>query len=181
MIRTLALCALTLSATSVYAAQDVAGAVVGSVKSIDHAGKVVVVATKDGAVHTSHVTDKVVVHMGDGTRDASEDTLHGIDKGTVVAVHYTAKGGRESAHEIDRLGDKGLHEVKGTLKHVDHRAHTITIDIGKGTVDTLRLTGDATDDAARATGRGTENAAKVTAYYTVDAGQKTAHFVERAF
>ncbi|WP_052200182.1 hypothetical protein [Terriglobus sp. TAA 43] len=181
MIRTLALCALALSTTSLYAAQDVAGAVVGAVKAVDRAGKVVVVDTKDGAVHTFHFTDEVAVHTGDGTRDISRDTLHGIDKGTVIVVHYTAKGGRETAHEIDRLGDKGLHEIKGTVKGVDHGAHTITIDTGKGTLDTLRLTGDATDDAARATGKGTEKAAKVTAYYTVDAGQKTAHFVERAF
>lgn len=181
MIRTLALFALTLGATSVYAAQDVASAVVGSVKAVDRAGKVVVVTTKDGAEHTFHFTDKVALHVGDDTLDASKDTLHGIDKGTVVAVHYTAKGGRETAHEIDRVGDKGLHVVKGTVKDVDHGARTISIDTGKGTVETLRMTGDATDDAARATGKGTEKAAKVTAYYTVDAGKKTAHFVERAF
>jgi hypothetical protein len=164
-----------------FAAQDVVGAVVGSVKAVDRASKVVVVDTKDGAEHTFHFTDKVAVHLGDDTSNASKDALHGIDKGTMVAVHYTTKGGRETAHEVDRLGDDGLHVVKGTVKSVDRGAKTIAIDTGKGTVETLHLTGRATDDAVRATAKGTEKAATVTAYYTVDAGKKTAHFIQRTF
>jgi len=181
MYRKIALCVLTFSATSMFAAQDVASAVVGSVKAIDRAGKVVVVDAKDGSEHTFHYTEKAAVHAGDDTRDVAKDTLHGLDKGSLVAVHYTAVGGRETAHEIDRLGEGGLKVIKGTVKHVDHGARTVSIDTGKGAVDTLHLTVDATKDTARATAKGADKAAKVTVYYSEVAGKKTAHFIERTF
>ena len=181
MLRSIALCALSLCTVSAFAAQDVATAVVGSVKSVDKVAKVVIVDTKDGAEHTFHYTEKLAVHTGDDAGKAGKDMLHGIDKGTRVAVRYTAKGSRETAHEIDRLGDGGLKIAQGTIKDVDHGTRTIAIDTGKGAVETLRMTGDATRDAARDTAKGTEKAAKVTVYYTEDAGKKTAHFIEKAF
>ena len=148
MLRSIALCALSLCTVSAFAAQDVATAVVGSVKSVDKVAKVVIVDTKDGAEHTFHYTEKLAVHTGDDAGKAGKDMLHGIDKGTRVAVRYTAKGSRETAHEIDRLGDGGLKVAKGTIKDVDHGTRTIAIDTGKGAVETATVSASAPQIAA---------------------------------
>ena len=92
-------------------------------------------------------------------------------------MHYTAKGGRETAHEVDRLGDGGLHVVSGTVKGIDRGARTIAIETGKGATETFYLTADS----ARSTATGTDKAATVTAYYVDDAGRKTIHVIERTF
>ena len=75
MVRTLVISTLALCTVPAFSAQDVASAIVGSVKTIDRSAKVVVVDTKDGAEHTFHYTDTLAVHVADGTRDASKDTL----------------------------------------------------------------------------------------------------------
>src|ERR1700733_9207996 len=89
-------------------AQDVVSAVDGTVKKVDAASKVVVVKTADGTEHTFHYADNLVVHGSKDSVKGTRDALHGVSEGSEVAVHYSVVGGRETAHEIDRLGDDGL-------------------------------------------------------------------------
>jgi hypothetical protein len=168
MFRRTILAALLLSPASTFAAQDVAHAVSGTVQSVDHATKVVVVKTSDGADHAFRYTAKTTIH---GTKE--------IEKGSRVAVHYTAAGGRDTAHEFDKLGDGGLKVIKGTVKHVDRATRKVSIATDEGTVETFHLTLAATGDATTAIGHDTAKTAKVPLYYTEDAGRKTGHFIER--
>jgi len=172
---------LLLSVATAYAAQDVASAVEGTVKSIDRAGKVVVVDTADGAKHTFYYSEDLVVHAGDGVDDGAKDTFHGVAKGSKVAVHYTVSAGKETALEIDSVGRHGLKAVTGTLTHVDHASREISVKTADGTVDILKLTGHAADESTRDIAKDTEKSAKVSAYYTEDAGEKTVHFIGKAF
>ena len=53
---------LTLSTAHAFAADDVAGAVAGSVKTIDRGAKTAVVKTADGTEHTIHFVGRTVEH-----------------------------------------------------------------------------------------------------------------------
>lgn len=173
------ICLLLLCTPAVFAVQDVAGAVEGTVKSIDRTGKVVVVDTADGTKHTFHYAGDLAVHVGDGSKTVASDTFRGLGEGSKVAVHYTVHGGRETAHEIDNLGDGGLKVIHGTVTHIDRGTRRLSIATADGTVETVHLTARATDDAARATAKGTAKGVKVSIYYTEKAGEKTAHFITK--
>jgi hypothetical protein len=138
-----------------------------------------VVKTADGSEHTFHYAGDLTVHTGKDAKKAGDDSLRDVDKGSRVAVHYTADGGRETAHEIDRLGDGGMKVIKGTVKDVDRAARKISIATADGTVETVGVCGRGIGDAGADIGKETEKAAKVSVYYTEDAGKKTAHFIER--
>lgn len=143
------ICLLLLCAPSAFAVQDVAGAVKGSVESIDRAGKIVVVDTAAGTKHIFHYGGDLAVHVGDDSKTGAKDTFRGVGEGSKVAVHYTLDGGRETAHEIDSLGDGGLKVIRGTVTHVDRGTRRLSIATAEGTVETVHLTAGATDDAAR--------------------------------
>lgn len=166
-----ALCAFPL-----FAADDVATAVEGTVKKIDAGTKTVVVTGKDGTEHTFHFVARTTVHGGEATEKASKETLHGLKEGSVVVVHYTAKGAVKTADEIDRIGEGGLKVGEGTVKTIDRGAKTLVVKTADGAEDTYRLT----DRAARTVGKdvatGAEKTGKVTVYYTEEAGHKVAHF-----
>jgi hypothetical protein len=56
----------------------------------------------------------------------AKDAFHGLKEGSEVAVHYTAKGGRETADEEDHIGKDGLKVTEGTISYIesgrqDHR------------------------------------------------------------
>ena len=180
MFKFLAVCTLAICGTTAFAAQDVAGAVAGTIKTIDRTGKVVVVKTMDGTEHTFHYAGDLAVYTGDEVKTVGDDTFHGATKGSKVAVHYTVVEGRETAHEIDKLSEGGLKVIKGTLTHVDRTARRVSVATAAGTEETLELSARATDDAATAVGKGTEKATKVSIFYTEDAGKKTAHFIEKS-
>jgi hypothetical protein len=177
--------ALALCPVLVFAAQDVATAVDGTVKKIDSGTKTVVVDASDGTEHTFHYTGDLVVH---GSKDAAKDTakgtddaFHGVKEGSKVAVHYTADGGKETAHEIDNIGDDGLKATKGTITHIDRGTKTVAVKTADGTEETFRMTGHVAADTGKDIGAGADKTAKVTVYYTEDAGKKTAHFISKAF
>jgi VCBS repeat-containing protein len=94
---------LTL-AGPVYAADNVASAVAGSVKKVDSATKTLVVKTNDGAEHTFHFTEKVSVHGAKDVAKTPKETLDSVKEGSRVAVHYTAIGGKDTAREADPRG-----------------------------------------------------------------------------
>jgi len=164
-----------------FAAQDVVSAVDGTVKKVDAGTKTIVVQASDGTEHTFHYAGDLVVHGGKDTAAASEDSFHGIHEGSKVAVHYTADGTKETAHEIDNIGDDGLKATEGTITHIDRGTKTVAIKTADGTEQTFRLSSHAAADTGKDIGEGADKTAKVTVYYTESAGKKTIHFIRKEF
>ena len=158
------------------AAQDVVSAVDGTVKKIDSGTKTVVVKTADGTEHTFHFLGRTVVHGAQATAKGSKEGFNGLKEGTEVAVHYTAKGGQETAEELDHIGKDGMKVTEGTISHIDRGAKTVAIKTADGAETTYRLA----DHAAKDAGKGVEKSGKVTVYYTEEGGHKVAHFVKES-
>jgi hypothetical protein len=163
---------LTLSSfalTSLYAAEDVSGTVVATVRHVDRGTKTVVVTTGQGVEHTFHFVGHTIAH---GTAAGSKDALDGVKEGDQVAVHYTEKGGMKTAEEVDHVGRDGMKSTEVAVKSIDRGAKTVGVKTADGAEQTWRLT----DRAAVDTGKGVEKGGKVTAYYTEEAGRKVVHF-----
>ncbi len=167
------------------AAQNVTGALEGTVKKIDAGTKTVVVDTADGAEHTFHYASDVTVHgaqrAGAGISSASRGTVHDLQDGSKVAVHYTEAGGKDTAHEFDKLGKGGLQRADGTITAIDRAGKTISIRTADGARETFHMTDMAAKDTGRNLDKAAGKTAKVSVYYTEVAGVKTAHFFESAF
>jgi hypothetical protein len=176
-------CGLGLSAFVMvaFAAQDVVSAVEGTVEKVDAGTKTVIVKTADGAEHTFHFVGRTAVHGTETTAKGSKDAFHGLKEGSAVAVHYTAKAGRETAEEVDQIGKDGLKMTEGTVSHIDRGAKTIAVKTAEGTEETFQLAGRAAKDTAKDIGEGAEKSGKVTVYYTEEAGHKVAHFFKKTF
>jgi hypothetical protein len=182
MIKTLAMVgALALATSLSLAAQDVVHAVDGTVKKVDAGTKTIVVEAKDGTEHTFHYASDVTVDGAKDTKKGTVDAAHGVEEGSKVAVHYTVVGGKETAHEIDKIGDDGLKATDGTVSHIDRGAKTIAVKTADGSEQTFRLTDRAAKDTGKDVAEGADKSAKVTVYYTEKAGVKTAHFVKSVF
>jgi len=158
------------------AAQDVVTAVDGTVKKVDSGAKTVVVKTADGTEHTFHFLGRTVIHGVEETAKGTKDVFHGLKEGTEVAVHYTVKGGEETAREVDHIGKDGMKVTEGTVSHIDRGAKTVAIKTADGAETTYRLA----DEAAKDTAKGVEKSGKVTVYYTEEGGHKVAHFVKQS-
>jgi hypothetical protein len=104
-----------------------------------------------------------------------------VKEGTEVAVHYTVVGGKDTTHEIDKIGDDGLKATEGTVSHIDRGAKTIAVKTADGSEETFHLTDRAAKDTGKDVAEGAEKTAKVTVYYTEKAGTKTAHFIKSSF
>jgi len=180
MVKFLMLVLLAFTCSLGLMAQDVVSAVDGSVKKIDTATKVVVVKTADGTEHTFHYADGLVVHGSKAGVKGTQDALHDMSEGSEVAVHYSAVGGRETAHEIDRLGGDGLKVAEGTVSHVDRAGRKVSIKTADGSEQTFDLTRRAAKDTDKDVVEGADKAAKVSVYYTEDAGKKTVHFIKKS-
>jgi hypothetical protein len=154
------------------AADDVASAVAGTVKSVDKGTKTAVVKTSEGTEHTFHFVDRTVEHGAEATAKGSKDAFEGVKEGDSVVVHYTVKGAEKTAEEVDHIGKDGLKTSVVVIKSVDHGAKTVTVKTAQGGEETYHMA----DRAARESGKGLEKAGKVTVYYTEDAGKKIAHF-----
>ena len=167
------------------AAQNLTGALEGTVKKIDAGAKTVVVDTTDGTEHTFHYASDVTVHGAQraeaGISSASRGTVHDLQDGGRVAVHYTEAGGKDTAHEFDKLGKDGLQRADGTVTAIDRAGKTISIRTADGARETFHMTDMAAKDTGRDLDQATNKTAKVSVYYTEVAGVKTAHFFERAF
>jgi Cu/Ag efflux protein CusF len=173
--------ALALATSLSCAAQDVVHAVEGTVKKVDSASKTVVVKTEDGAEHTFHYTKNATVDGAEDTKKATVDGLGDLKEGSKVAVHYTVVGGKETTHEIDKVGDDGLKASEGTVSRVDRGAKTIAVKTADGSEETFHMTDVAAKDTGKDIAAGTDKSVKVTVYYTEKAGVKTAHFVKHIF
>jgi hypothetical protein len=153
----------------------------GTVKKVDAGTKTVVVDAKDGAEHTFHYAGDVTVDGAKDTKKGAVDAAHGVEEGSKVAVHYTVVGGKETAHEIDKIGDDGLKATDGTVSHIDRGTKTIAVKTADGSEQTFHMTDRAAKDTGKDIAEGADKSAKVTVYYTEKAGVKTAHFVKSIF
>jgi len=159
-------------ACNAFAADDVAGAVVVTVKTVDRGTKTAVMKTADGTEHTFHFVGRTVAHGAEATAKGTKDAFSGIKEGDEVVVHYTEKGGVKTAEEVDHVGKDGLKVGEVTVKSVDHGAKTVSVKTAEGAEETYHLT----DRAVKESGKGLEKAGKVTIYYTDEAGKKVVHF-----
>jgi len=160
-----------------FAAQQITGAVEGSVKKIDTAGRTIVVDTADGSERTFHLAGDLAVHTGTSAAEGASAGLRGIRTGSHVAVHYTGEAGRDSAHEIDNLGDSGLKVVKGTGVRIDRSAKKVTIRTADGSLKTFDLSDRAARDSGKDIAEAGTDTGKAALYYTEDAGRRTVHFI----
>jgi hypothetical protein len=156
------------------------GYLVGEVIKLDGATKTAVVKAGDGTEHTLHFLGKTAVHGAQASEAGAKDAFHGLKEGTQVAVHYTAKGSRETAEEVDNIGKDGLKTSDVTVTHIDRGAKTMAVKTANGTEETYRLTDRAAKDAGKDIEAGSEKSAKVTVYYTEEGGHKVAHFFKKA-
>jgi hypothetical protein len=103
-----------------------------------------------------------------------------MSEGSEVAVHYSVIRGRETAHEIDRLGGDGLKVAEGTVSHVDRAGRKVSIKTADGSEQSFDMTRRAAEDTDKDVVEGTDKTAKVSLYYTEDAGRKTVHFLKKS-
>jgi hypothetical protein len=161
-----------LVACGAFAAQDVASAVVGTVKAIDKGTKTVVVRVSDGTEQTFHFVGRTVAHGAEATAKGSKDAFLDMKEGDDVIVHYTVKGAEKTAQEVDHVGKDGLKLSVVAVTSVDHAAKTVTVKTAEGGEETYRLT----DRAMHEVGERLEKAGKVTVYYSEEAGKKIGHY-----
>jgi len=159
-------------ACGAFAADDVASAVVVTVKSVDRGAKTAVVKTKEGTESTIHFAGRTIAHGAEATAKGSKDAFEGVKEVFDLVVDYTEKAGVKTADEVDHVGKEGLKASVVAVKSVDRAAKTVTVKTADGAEETYHLT----DRAAKETGKGLEKAGKVTVYYTEDAGKKIAHY-----
>jgi hypothetical protein len=155
-----------------YAADDVASAVVGTVKTVDKGAKTAVVKTADGTEHTFHFIGKTVAHGAVATAKGSKDAFEGMKEGDDVIVHYTVKGADKTAQEVDHVGKDGMKMSVVAVKSVDHAAKTVTVKTAEGGEEVYHLT----DKAMHETAKGLKEGSKTTVYYTEEAGKKIGHY-----
>jgi hypothetical protein len=148
----------------------------GTVDQTSEAGKTVIVKTVDGIRHLFRLTETTAVH---GSAAAGADTLGGIETGSRVVVHYTAKAGQETALEVDRVGAKGLKTVEGVVSHVDRAGREMSIRLADGSTQTLRLTDRAAADVGRDVDSAVAHTTKVVVYYADESGHQVAHYFKR--
>ncbi|HML17788.1 MAG TPA: hypothetical protein VK419_12210 [Bryobacteraceae bacterium] len=165
-------CLVLLCGAAAFAADDVASAVVATVKKVDAGGKVVVVKTADGTEQTFKVVGHTAVHGAKDVGTGSVDAFHGLKEGDDVVVHYTVTGAAKTADEFDRVGKDGLKAMEGTVKGIDHGAKTMTVKTADGAETTFHFT----KTMAKETGKGAEKTGKVTVYYSDEAGKKIVHY-----
>jgi hypothetical protein len=157
------------------------GVVVGAVTDVSSAAKTVAVKTAGGAEHTFLFSEHTAVHGAKGVARGGEDAFRGMERGSKVVVHYTADGGKETADEVDKIGDDGLKAVRVSAVHVGQGGKIVTVKTADGADETFRVTGRASEEIGRDVGKGSEDAAKGTVYVADDGGHKVVHFFERAF
>src|ERR1700722_19785307 len=130
---------LSLFAGFSLAADDIASAVAGTVKSVDKGAKTAVVKTSEGTEHTFHFVDRTVEHGAEATAKGTKDAFQDVKEGDSVVVHYTVKGTEKTAEEVDHVGKDGLKTSEVVIKSVDHGAKTVTVKTAQGAEETYHL------------------------------------------
>jgi len=171
---------LVCSITSfAFAVENVVAATHGTITKIDRMAKTIAVKTADGTEHVFYWAKDTSVH-GVKTADlAAKDSWHGLKEGSEVVAHSTKRGTKDTALEVDRVGDNGLKRTEGTVKQLDRSGKKLVIESADGTEHTFRLTDHAATDAGKEVASGTEKGTKVAIYSTEEAGKSVAHFFEK--
>ena len=159
--------------------EDVVTAVHGTITKLDATTKTVILKTADGTEHSMRFLDKTAVHGAHAVGEGAEASFHGLKEGTEVIAHYSERGGRATALEIDRVGSDGLKGTEGTISKLDRSGKTIAIKSADGTEHSFELTGRAAKDGGKDIGEGTEKGTKVVVYSTEKTGKDVAHFFEK--
>jgi hypothetical protein len=177
MVR-LAVLVLSLVAIA-FAVEDVVTATHGVVTKIDQAGKTIAVKTADGSEHVFDLGKNVTVHGAKASEDAAKDSWHGLKEGSEVVVHSTKVGAKDTAVEVDKIGDTGLKKTEGSIKEIDRGGKKLVVESADGTEHAFTLTGHAAADGGKDIGAGTEKGTKVVVYSSERAGKSVAHFFEK--
>lgn len=171
--------ALSLAVSMAFAAKEKVSAIKGTLTKIDRGAKTAVVKLADGTEHIVHFVGRTTVHGVEKSAAYAEDAFHGLREGSSVVVHYTAKGAEETAEEVDRIGNDGLHVAEGTVSRIDRGGKAMTIRTASGAEETYKMADHAAEDAGKDVGAAVEKSGKVTVYYTEESGRKVAHFFEK--
>ena len=170
-------CGLVLFATSfAFGTENVVTAVHGKITKLDKATKTLVVKTADGSERSVRFLDNTAVHGFHAGEEDVKDSFHDLKEGTEVVVHYSDKGGKDTAVEIDQVGKDGLKGTEGIISKLDRAGKTITVKTVDGTEHTFELTGRAAEDGGKDIADGTEKGTKVVVYSTEKTGKDIAHF-----
>jgi len=166
-------------ASFVSGTDDVVTAVHGTITRLETETRTVVVKTADGTEHSMRFLENTNVHGFHAGEKGAKDSFHGLTEGTEVIAHYSEKGGRTTALEIDRVGKDGLKGTEGAISKLDRAGKTIAVKTADGTEHTFELTERAAKDGGKDIGEGTEKGTKVVVYSTEKAGKDVAHFFEK--
>lgn len=162
-----------------FAAEDVVEATHGTISKIDQGAKTVTIKTADGAEHVYHWSKDTTVQGAKATDTAAKDSWHGLKEGSEVVAHTTKRGGEDTAVEVDKVGDEGMHKTEGTIKEIDRGGKKLVIEGADGTEHTYQLSSHAAADAGKDLKTGTVKGTKVVVYSTETSGKKVAHFFEK--
>jgi len=179
-MRIIGLAILACSLVSfVFAVEDVVTATHGTITKIDAAAKTIAVKTVDGTEHVFYWAKGTSVHGAKVADLAAKDSWHGLKEGSEVVAHSTKRGTKETAVEIDKVGDTGFKRTEGTVKRIDRGGKRLVIESVDGTEHAFTLTGRAAADAGKDVAAGGEKGTKVAIYSTEEAGKSVAHFFEK--
>jgi hypothetical protein len=169
-------CSLTSFAFSV---EDVVTATHGTITKIDATAKTIAVKTADGTEHVFYWGKDTSVHGVRAADLAAKDSWHGLKEGSEVVAHSTQRGTKDTALEVDKVGDTGLKRTEGTVKEIDRGGKKLVIESADGSEHAFTLTGHAVTDSGKDLAAGAEKGTKVAVYSTEDAGRSIAHFFEK--
>jgi len=136
-------------ATIAFAVEPVVTATHGTITKIDEAAKTFAVRTAEGTEHIFYWAKDTSVHGIKATDVAATDSWHGLKEGSEVVAHSTKRGAKDTAVEVDKVGDTGLKRTEGTIKEVDRNGKKLVIESADGTEHAFTLTTHAADDAGK--------------------------------
>jgi hypothetical protein len=169
-------CSLTSFAFSV---EDVVTATHGTITKIDATAKTIAVKSADGTEHVFYWAKDTSVHGVKAADLAAKDSWHGLKEGSEVVAHSTQRGTKDTALEVDKVGDTGLKRTEGTVKEIDRGGKRLVVESADGSEHAFTLTRHAATDSGKDLAAGAEKGTKVAVYSTEDAGRSIAHFFEK--
>ena len=179
-MRMIGIAVLVCSLTSfVFAIENVVTATHGTIAKIDRSAKTIAVKTADGAEHTFYWAKDTTVHGAKASDLAAQDSWHGLKEGSEVVAHSTKRGTKDTAIEVDEVGDTGLKRTEGMIKEIDRGGKKLVVESADGTEHAFKLTKHAATDSGKDVAMGAEKGTKVTVYSSKEAGESVVHFFEK--
>ena len=78
-----------------------------------------------------------------------------------MVAHSTKRGAKDTAVEVDKVGDTGLKRTEGTVKQIDRGGKRLVIESADGTEHAFTLTRHAAADAGKDVAAGGEKAQRL--------------------